>query len=134
MLETECQSFFEEELKLLDALAENSRKQMRKLDKRLWSGLRRLSAERDEYLKIWQERNMMRKEAWKSAGYSLQAVKEQVKTKQVEVEQLHAELMQETECTKRALALKMQQLRKGQDVVNQYQGPVSAYARWSIQG
>ena len=136
MTETECQNFLKEEVRLLESLADNSRRQMGKLEKRLWAGLRRLSAERDEYLQRWQERKPLREEAWQvtSVSASLQKLKEAVRAKQAEVERLHAELMQETECAKQLQALKLQQLKKGQAVARQYEGPPPKYARWNIQG
>ena len=134
MTETECQFFFKEELRLLENLAENSRRQKGKLEKRLWAGLRRLSEEREGYLRLWQERKSQREEAWKVGGSSLQALREQVRSKQAEVERLHAELMQETECAKRVQALKLQQVNKGQVMKNQYEGPAPTSIRWNIQG
>lgn len=136
MTEAECQNFLKEEVGLLESLADNSRRQMGKLEKRLWAGLRRLSAERDEYLQRWQERKPLREEAWQvtSVSASLQKLKEAVRAKQAEVERLHAELMQETECAKQLQALKLQQLKKGQAVARQYEGPPPKYARWNIQG
>ena len=134
MTEMEGQAFFKEELRLLENLAENSKRQMHKLEKRLWVGLRRLSEERDGYLRLWQERKSQREEAWKVGGSSLQALREQVRSKQAEVERLHAELMQETECAKRVQALKLQQVNKGQVLKNQYEGPAPTSIRWNIQG
>ena len=134
MTEMEGQAFFKEELRLLENLAENSKRQMHKLEKRLWVGLRRLSEERDGYLRLWQERKSQREEAWKVGGSSLQALREQVRSKQAEVERLHAELMQETECAKRVQALKLQQVNKGQVMKNQYEGPAPTSIRWNIQG
>ena len=134
MTEMEGQAFFKEELRLLENLAENSKRQMHKLEKRLWVGLRRLSEERDGYLRLWQERKSQREEAWKVGGSSLQALREQVRSKQAEVERLHAELMQETECAKRVQALKLQQVNKGQVIKNQYEGPAPTSIRWNIQG
>ena len=130
----ECQAFFKEELRLLEGLAENSKRQMHKLEKRLWSGLRRLSTERDGYLRLWQERKSQRDEAWQVGGMALQALREQVRSKQAEVERLHTQLMLETECAKRAQALKLQQVNKGQVVKNQYEGPAPTSIRWNIQG
>ncbi|NCB77793.1 MAG: hypothetical protein EOM42_12030 [Negativicutes bacterium] len=134
MTEMEGQAFFKEELRLLENLAENSKRQMHKLEKRLWVGLRRLSEERDGYLRLWQERKSQREEAWKVGNSSLQALREQVRSKQAEVERLHAELMQETECAKRVQALKLQQVNKGQVMKNQYEGPAPTSIRWNIQG
>ncbi|WP_018701991.1 hypothetical protein [Anaeromusa acidaminophila] len=134
MTEMEGQAFFKEELRLLENLAENSKRQMHKLEKRLWVGLRRLSEERDGYLRLWQERKSQREEAWKVGSSSLQALREQVRSKQAEVERLHAELMQETECAKRVQALKLQQVNKGQVMKNQYEGPAPTSIRWNIQG
>ena len=134
MTEMEGQAFFKEELRLLENLAENSKRQMHKLEKRLWAGLRRLSEERDGYLRLWQERKSQREEAWKVGGSSLQALREQVRSKQAEVERLHAELMHETECAKRVQALKLQQVNKGQVMKNQYEGPAPTSIRWNIQG
>ena len=134
MTEMEGQAFFKEELRLLENLAENSKRQMHKLEKRLWSGLRRLSAERDDYLRIWQERKSQREEAWKVDGISLQALRAEVRAKQTEVERLHAALMQETECAKQAQALKLQRLNKGQVATNRYEGPAPTSIRWNIQG
>ena len=134
MTEMECQAFFKEELRLLENLVENSNRQMHKLEKRLWVGLRRLSEERDGYLRLWQERKSQREEAWKVGNSSLQALREQVRSKQAEVERLHAELMQETECAKRVQALKLQQVNKGQVMKNQYEGPAPTSIRWNIQG
>lgn len=134
MKEIECRMFFEEELQLLEKLAENSRRQMEKLDKRLWTGLRRLSAERDGYLQQWQKRKDTRDVVWRLAVLSLQTLREAVHAKQAEVERLHVQLMEETECAKRLQALKLQQLQKGQAVARQYEGPPPKYARWNIQG
>ena len=134
MTETECQAFFKEEMRLLENLAENSRRQMGKLEKRLWSGLRRLSAERDGYLRVWQARKSQREDAWKAESVALQPLKEKVRSKQAEVERLHTELMRETECAKRAQALKLQQVNKGQVMKNQYEGPAPTSIRWNIQG
>ena len=134
MTEMEGQAFFKEELRLLENLAENSKRQMHKLEKRLWSGLRRLSAERDDYLRIWQERKSQREEAWKVDGISLQALRAEVRAKQTEVELLHAALIQETECAKQAQALKLQRLNKGQVATNRYEGPAPTSIRWNIQG
>lgn len=134
MTETECQFFFKEELRLLENLAENSRRQKGKLEKRLWSGLRRLSAERDDYLRTWQNRKEQRTEAWETLGGSLQALRAEVRAKQTEVELLHAELMRETECAKQAQALKLQRLNKGQVATNRYEGPAPTSIRWNIQG
>ena len=134
MTEMEGQAFFKEELRLLENFAENSKRQMHKLEKRLWVGLRRLSEERDGYLRLWQERKSQREEAWKVGSSSLQALREQVRSKQAEVERLHAELMQETECAKRVQALKLQQVNKGQVMKNQYEGPAPTSIRWNIQG
>ena len=55
MTEAEIGRFLEGELELLEDLAENSRKQTRKLEKRLWAGLQRLSMERDQLLLRWQK-------------------------------------------------------------------------------
>ena len=134
MTETECQFFFKEELRLLENLAENSRRQMGKLEKRLWSGLRRLSAERDDYLRTWQNRKDQRTEAWETLGGSLQALRAEVRAKQTEVERLHAVLIQETQCAKQAQALKLQRLNKGQVATNRYEGPAPTSIRWNIQG
>ena len=134
MTEMECQVFFKEELRLLERLAENSNRQMHKLEKRLWAGLRRLSEERDGYLCVWQDRKSQRDEAWQVGGMALQALREQVRSKQAEVERLHTQLMLETECAKRAQALKLQQVNKGQVVKNQYEGPAPTSMRWNIQG
>nr|WP_320147915.1 hypothetical protein [uncultured Anaeromusa sp.] len=134
MTETECQTFFKEELRLLESLAENSNRQMHKLEKRLWAGLRRLSEERDAYLRVWQERKSRREDAWQVGGNSLQALREAVRAKQAEVERLHAELMQETERAKRVQSLKLMQLKKGQVATNQYEGPAPTSMRWNIQG
>ena len=134
MTETECQAFFKEEMRLLENLAENSRRQMGKLEKRLWSGLRRLSAERDDYLRTWQERKVQREEAWQVRSIALQTLREEVRSKQAEVERLHTELMRETECAKQAQALKLQRLNKGQVATNRYEGPAPTSIRWNIQG
>ena len=134
MTETECQFFFKEELRLLENLAENSRRQKGKLEKRLWSGLRRLSEERDGYLRVWQARKNQREEAWKVGGVALQTLREEVRSKQAEVERLHTELMQETECAKQAQALKLQRLNKGQAATNRYEGPAPTSMLWNIQG
>ena len=134
MTEMEGQAFFKEELRLLESLAENSNRQMHKLEKRLWAGLRRLSEERDGYLRLWQERKSQREEAWKVDGISLQALRAEVRAKQTEVERLHAALMQETECAKQAQALKLQRLNKGQVATNRYEGPAPTSIRWNIQG
>ena len=134
MTEMECQAFFKEELRLLEGLAENSKRQMHKLEKRLWAGLRRLSEERDGYLRLWQERKSQRAEAWQVVGNSLQALREEVRAKQAEVERLHTALMQETERAKNFQALKLQQLRKGRAATNQYEGPAPTSMRWNIQG
>ena len=134
MTETECQAFFKEELRILEGLAENSNRQMHKLEKRLWAGLRRLSEERDGYLRVWQARKNQREEAWKVGGVALQTLREEVRSKQAEVERLHTELMQETECAKQAQALKLQRLNKGQVATNRYEGPAPTSMRWNIQG
>ena len=134
MTEMEGQAFFKEELRLLENLAENSKRQMHKLEKRLWAGLRRLSEERDGYLRLWQARKSQREEAWKVDGISLQALRAEVRAKQTEVELLHAALIQETECAKQAQALKLQRLNKGQVATNRYEGPAPTSIRWNIQG
>ena len=134
MTEAEAGEFLEEELALLAALMENSRKQLRKLEKRLWAGMRRLSLERDGLLQQWQERSEQRKQVSMMSEVCLPMLRQEVFFKQGEVEQLHRELMQAVECAKQIEALKLQQLRKGQAVTNRYQEPWPSHGRWNIQG
>lgn len=134
MTEAEIGRFLEGELELLEELAENSRKQTRKLEKRLWAGLQRLSMERDQLLLRWQKYSDQRKEAEMMREDGWNTLRQTVFLKQREVEQLHGALIKEVECAKRMEALKLQQLRKGQAVINHYQDPLPISMRWNIQG
>ena len=134
MAEAEIGRFLERELELLEELAENSRKQTRKLEKRLWAGLERLSTERDQLLLRWQKYSDQRKEAEMMREDGWNTLRQTVFLKQREVEQLHGALIKEVECAKRMEALKLQQLRKGQAVINHYQDPLPISMRWNIQG
>lgn len=134
MTEAEIGRFLEGELELLEELAENSRKQTRKLEKRLWAGLQRLSTERDQLLLRWQKYSDQRKEAEMMREDGWNTLRQTVFLKQREVEQLHGALIKEVECAKRMEALKLQQLRKGQAVINHYQDPLPISMRWNIQG
>ena len=134
MAEAEIGRFLERELELLEELAENSRKQTRKLEKRLWAGLQRLSMERDQLLLRWQKYSDQRKEAEMMREDGWNTLRQTVFLKQREVEQLHGALIKEVECAKRMEALKLQQLRKGQAVINHYQDPLPISMRWNIQG
>ena len=134
MAEAEIGRFLERELELLEELAENSRKQTRKLEKRLWAGLQRLSTERDQLLLRWQNYSDQRKEAEITREDGWNTLRQTVFLKQREVEQLHGALIKEVECAKRMEALKLQQLRKGQAVINHYQDPLPTSMRWNIQG
>ena len=134
MTEAEIGRFLEGELELLEDLAENSRKQTRKLEKRLWAGLQRLSTERDQLLLRWQKYSDQRKEAEMMREDGWNTLRQTVFLKQREVEQLHGALIKEVECAKRMEALKLQQLRKGQAVINHYQDPLPISMRWNIQG
>lgn len=134
MTEAEIGRFLEGELELLEDLAENSRKQTRKLEKRLWAGLQRLSMERDQLLLRWQKYSDQRKEAEMMREDGWNTLRQTVFLKQREVEQLHGALIKEVECAKRMEALKLQQLRKGQAVINHYQDPLPTSMRWNIQG
>ena len=134
MTEAEIGRFLEGELELLEDLAENSRKQTRKLEKRLWAGLQRLSTERDQLLLRWQKYSDQRKEAEMMREDGWSTLRQTVFLKQREVEQLHGALIKEVECAKRMEALKLQQLRKGQAVINHYQDPLPISMRWNIQG
>ncbi|MDD3158568.1 MAG: hypothetical protein VB133_05200 [Anaeromusa sp.] len=134
MTEAEIGRFLEGELELLEDLAENSRKQTRKLEKRLWAGLQRLSMERDQLLLRWQKYSDQRKEAEMMREDGWNTLRQTVFLKQREVEQLHGALIKEVECAKRMEALKLQQLRKGQAVINHYQDPLPISMRWNIQG
>ena len=134
MTEAEIGRFLEGELELLEDLAENSRKQTRKLEKRLWAGLERLSTERDQLLLRWQKYSDQRKEAEMMREDGWNTLRQTVFLKQREVEQLHGALIKEVECAKRMEALKLQQLRKGQAVINHYQDPLPTSMRWNIQG
>ena len=134
MTEAEIGRFLEGELELLEELAENSRKQTRKLEKRLWAGLQRSSTERDQLLLRWQKYSDQRKEAEMMREDGWNTLRQTVFLKQREVEQLHGALIKEVECAKRMEALKLQQLRKGQAVINHYQDPLPISMRWNIQG
>ena len=134
MTEAEIGRFLEGELELLEDLAENSSKQTRKLEKRLWAGLQRLSMERDQLLLRWQKYSDQRKEAEMMREDGWNTLRQTVFLKQREVEQLHGALIKEVECAKRMEALKLQQLRKGQAVINHYQDPLPISMRWNIQG
>ena len=134
MTEAEIGRFLEGELELLEDLAENSRKQTRKLEKRLWAGLQRLSMERDQLLLRWQKYSDQRKETEMMREDGWNTLRQTVFLKQREVEQLHGALIKEVECAKRMEALKLQQLRKGQAVINHYQDPLPISMRWNIQG
>ena len=134
MTEAEIGRFLEGELELLEDLAENSSKQTRKLGKRLWAGLQRLSMERDQLLLRWQKYSDQRKEAEMMREDGWNTLRQTVFLKQREVEQLHGALIKEVECAKRMEALKLQQLRKGQAVINHYQDPLPTSMRWNIQG
>lgn len=134
MTEAEIGRFLEGELELLEDLAENSSKQTRKLGKRLWAGLQRLSMERDQLLLRWQKYSDQRKEAEMMREDGWNTLRQTVFLKQREVEQLHGALIKEVECAKRMEALKLQQLRKGQAVINHYQDPLPISMRWNIQG
>ena len=134
MTEAEIGRFLEGELELLEELAENSRKQTRKLEKRLWAGLQRLSMERDQLLLRWQKYSDQRKETEMMREDGWNTLRQTVFLKQREVEQLHGALIKEVECAKRMEALKLQQLRKGQAVINHYQDPLPISMRWNIQG
>ena len=134
MTEAEIGRFLEGELELLEDLAENSRKQTRKLEKRLWAGLQRLSMERDQLLLRWQKYSDQRKEAEMMREDGWNTLRQTAFLKQREVEQLHGALIKEVECAKRMEALKLQQLRKGQAVINHYQDPLPISMRWNIQG
>ena len=134
MREAEIGRFLEGELELLEDLAENSSKQTRKLGKRLWAGLQRLSMERDQLLLRWQKYSDQRKEAEMMREDGWNTLRQTVFLKQREVEQLHGALIKEVECAKRMEALKLQQLRKGQAVINHYQDPLPISMRWNIQG
>lgn len=134
MTEAEVGLFLAEELELLEALAENSRKQTRKLEKRLWAGLQRLSTERDQLLVRWQNCHDQRKEAELMREDGWNTLRQTVFLKQREAEQLHGTLIKEVECAKRTEALKLQQLRKGQAVTSHYQDPLPTSMRWNIEG
>ena len=134
MTEAEIGRFLEAEIELLTELAENSRKQARKLEKRLWAGVQRLSTERDQLLLRWQKCHDQRKEAEMMREDGWNTLRQTVFLKQREVEQLHGALIKEVECAKRMEALKLQQLRKGQAVINHYQDPFPTSMRWNIQG
>ncbi len=134
MTESECGRFLEEELELLEELAENSRKQMRKLEKRLWAGLQRLSTERDHLIICWQKYSDQRRDAEMMRDDGWNTLRQTVFLKQREVEKLHGALIKEVECAKRTEALKLQQLRKGQAVTSHYQDPLPTSMRWNIQG
>ena len=134
MTEAEIGRFLEAEIELLTELAENSRKQARKLEKRLWAGVQRLSMERDQLLLRWQKYSDQRKEAEMMREDGWNTLRQTVFLKQREVEQLHGALIKEVECAKRMEALKLQQLRLGQAVTSHYQDPLPTAMRWNIQG
>ncbi len=135
MTEEEGVAFLQEEIVLLEKMASNSRKQMRKLAKRLWAGLSRLSEERDGYLQLWQQRADLRRQAQKVSGEAVALLQERIRQKHAEVQRLHMQLLQEAQMEKNYQAQHLQRVRQGNTASLQYLGALPTYGgRCNIRG
>lgn len=135
MTEEECRRFLQEDLALLRELAENSRKQLRVLQKRQWQGLRRLTAERDQWLARWQARQQLRAAARQSQG-ALADLCAAVRLGSAEVQRLHMQLYQAAREERNYQAQQLQRLRLRKVAARGYDAPGGAACgrQCNIQG